>query len=74
MRLAASTTALVFPVGPTFVYDHKETTGWIYRVSVTSEAGWVPALDSENGRRGDDRFLGVFVHVDVDPLSPSEDG
>ena len=67
------TRELVFATQPGFVYAHKGLTGWVMDASVTSRAGWVPALDGDDGRSGDERFLGVFVHLDVEPVPGRRD-
>ncbi|MBK7977182.1 MAG: hypothetical protein IPK07_29270 [Deltaproteobacteria bacterium] len=55
------------PAGEGFSYHHKGLDVLVHRVSVASERGFVPALDSGDGRSGDQRYLGVFLNVDVVP-------
>ncbi len=57
---------LSFAPSDGFRYRHKGVDAWIYRVSVSSRAGFVPALGSPDGLVGDARYLGVFVNLDVE--------
>lgn len=59
--------AVGLPAGDGFSYHHKGLDVLVHRVSVTSARGFVPALAADDGRRGDQRYLGAFVNVDVVP-------
>ncbi len=59
--------AVSLPPGEAFSYRHKGLDVLVHRISIESERGFVPALASPDGRSGDQRYLGVFVNLDVVP-------
>jgi len=53
------------PAGEAFPYEDFGHRTYCYRVTVATEHGAVPKLESRATK--DDRYLGAFVHIETDP-------